>query len=97
MEQPLSAWLDLAQIWNAIVLINEGDVYLAKREHNKLQRSTLVTAFFRSLEYFSVMIFRMTNQPAYIDHAFISRLHLIIEYPHLDEDKQSKNLTKFTA
>ncbi|KAJ6017099.1 hypothetical protein N7451_000478 [Penicillium sp. IBT 35674x] len=90
MEIRLSGWLDLAQRWNAIVLIDEADTYLARREQNQLQRSALVTAFLRSLEYFSGLMFLTTNQPGFIDDAFNSRIHLVIEYPQLDEDKRSK-------
>ncbi|KAJ5384477.1 hypothetical protein N7517_002388 [Penicillium concentricum] len=89
MEHRLAGWLDLAQRWNAIVLIDEADIYLARRERNELQRSALVTAFLRTLEYFIGLMFLTTNQPGFIDDAFNSRFHLIIEYPRLNEEQRT--------
>lgn len=90
MEHRLTGWLDLAQRWNAIVLIDEADIYLARRERNELQRSALVTTFLRTLEYFTGLMFLTTNQPGFIDDAFNSRFHLIIEYPRLNEENRSR-------
>jgi hypothetical protein len=95
IEEKLSGWLDLAQRWNAIVLINEADAYLERRSHNELSRNALVTVFLRVLEYFPGMIVLTTNQPGFIDDAFISRLNLCIEYEEMNEDTRKKVWRKF--
>lgn len=50
MERKLSRWLQLATNWNAIILIDEADVFLEKRrvEADALRRNSLVSgeAFF---------------------------------------------------
>lgn len=95
IEEKLSGWLDLAQRWNAIVLIDEADAYLERRSHNELSRNALVTVFLRVLEYFPGMIVLTTNQPGFIDDAFISRLNLTIEYKEMNEDTRKKVWRQF--
>jgi hypothetical protein len=43
MEAKLAKWLDRAMSWNSIVLIDEADVYLERREKEDLSRNSLVT------------------------------------------------------
>jgi SpoVK/Ycf46/Vps4 family AAA+-type ATPase len=95
IEEKLSGWLDLAQRWNAIVLIDEADAYLERRSHNELSRNALVTVFLRVLDYFPGMIVLTTNQPGFIDDAFISRLNLCIEYQEMNEDTRKKVWRQF--
>lgn len=84
IEGKLSGWLDLAQRWDAVVLLDEADAYLERRNHDQLSRNALVTVFLRVLEYYPGIIFLTTNQPGYIDDAFISRFHLCVEYKPMD-------------
>jgi len=43
MEAKLAKWLDRATSWNGIVLIDEADIYLERREKEDLSRNSLVT------------------------------------------------------
>lgn len=43
MEAKLATWLDRATSWKGIVLIDEADIYLAKREKKDMSRNSLVT------------------------------------------------------
>jgi hypothetical protein len=43
MEDQLSKWFRLAEIWGAVMLIDEADVYLEKRQLSDLQRNSLVS------------------------------------------------------
>jgi hypothetical protein len=44
VEENLQAALDLATSWNAIVLIDEADVFLEQRSTNDLERNSLVSS-----------------------------------------------------
>jgi hypothetical protein len=43
MEDQLSKWFRLAEVWGAVMLIDEADVYLEKRVLSDLQRNSLVS------------------------------------------------------
>ena len=43
MEEQLSKWFRLAEKWGAVMLIDEADVYLEKRQMTDLKRNSLVS------------------------------------------------------
>lgn len=43
LENQLSKWFRLAEKWGAIMLIDEADVYLEKRQITDLKRNSLVS------------------------------------------------------
>lgn len=43
MEKKLSDWFSLGEVWGAVMLIDEADIYLEKRETGELQRKSLVS------------------------------------------------------
>ena len=43
IQENLSAALELATTWNAIVLLDEADVFLEQRSPNDLERNALVS------------------------------------------------------
>ena len=43
MEDQLTKWFTLAEKWGAVVLIDEADVYLEKRQTTDLNRNSLVS------------------------------------------------------
>ena len=43
VEAVLSSWFTLAEIWGAVMLIDEADIYLETRSTGDLQRSSLVS------------------------------------------------------
>jgi hypothetical protein len=96
-EQKLSGWLDLAQRWNAVVLLDEADTILEQRKQNDLNRNTLVAAFLHILEYFPGLIFWTSNLPAWLDDAFISRFHLCIQYHDLTLEMRNNVWLNFVA
>jgi ATP-dependent Clp protease ATP-binding subunit ClpA len=40
------------------------------------------------MEYFTGLLFLTTNRVGHIDEAFMSRVHIVIAYPHLDDKKR---------
>jgi SpoVK/Ycf46/Vps4 family AAA+-type ATPase len=85
LEQTLSIILEVAAKWDAVLLIDECDVFLEKRSHDNLPRNAIVAIFLRLLEYYQGVLFMTTNRVEAMDPAFQSRIHLTIQYPNLEE------------
>lgn len=83
VESSLSNVLEMSTKWNAVLLLDEADVFLEARSSHDLERNKLVSIFLRMLEYYSGILFLTTNRVANIDAAFQSRIHISIEYPEL--------------
>ncbi|OLN88257.1 Vacuolar protein sorting-associated protein 4B [Colletotrichum chlorophyti] len=80
---------EMATEWDAVILLDEADVFMAERNPNDIARNELVSIFLRELEYFRGIIFLTTNLYHTIDSAFRSRvsLHLLFKplAPHARE------------
>lgn len=85
MEVELDRVLELSTRWNAVLLLDEADVFLERRTDNDLQRNTIVSVFLRKLEYYRGIMFLTTNRIHSFDEAFRSRIHIAIRYPDLDQ------------
>jgi hypothetical protein len=79
MEAALKDVLTRAQRWGAVVLIDEADVYI-KRRDNDITANAVVGVFLRVLEYFNGLLFLTTNRMDDIDEAIISRCIALIRY-----------------
>ncbi|KUJ11463.1 P-loop containing nucleoside triphosphate hydrolase protein [Mollisia scopiformis] len=90
IESELASWFYLAERWKAVLLIDEADIFLERRKHTDLARNGIVSAFLRKMEYFSGLLFLTTNRVGHIDEAFMSRVHVVIGYPQLDDEKRRK-------
>ncbi|KAH7100935.1 hypothetical protein BKA62DRAFT_705357 [Auriculariales sp. MPI-PUGE-AT-0066] len=84
VEPALKTHLDLATRWNAVLLVDEADVFLEKRSTSDLMRNALVATFLRLLEYHSGMLILTTNRVKAFDEAFLSRVSVAIKYNELD-------------
>ncbi|KAK4185746.1 mitochondrial sorting [Podospora australis] len=83
VERELNSILELVARWNAILLLDECDVFLEARSTHELERNKIVSIFLRTLEYYEGIMFMTTNRVDDIDAAFQSRIHVSIEYPDL--------------
>ena len=72
MEKALKDMLTRAQRWGAVMLIDEADVYI-KRRDDDMTMNAVVGVFLRVLEYFNGLLFLTTNRVDDIDEAIISR------------------------
>ncbi|KAE8556235.1 hypothetical protein EYB25_000935 [Talaromyces marneffei] len=95
VEQQLFKWFDLAEAWNAVLLVDEADIFLERRQHRDLGRNGLVSAFLRRMEYFKGLLFLTTNRVGQIDDAFISRVHVAIGYDKLNVETKKRIWTGF--
>ncbi|OAX82258.1 hypothetical protein ACJ72_03395 [Emergomyces africanus] len=84
-EATLDSFCVLAHRWRCVLLLDEADVFLAKREKGDIIRNSLVSVFLRVLEYYSGVIILTTNRVGEFDEAFRSRIHMSLYYPKLDE------------
>ncbi|ERF72636.1 hypothetical protein EPUS_05690 [Endocarpon pusillum Z07020] len=78
-----------ARSWQAILLLDEADVFLAKRQTADLKRNALVSVFLRSIEYYQGILFLTTNRSKDFDEAFQSRIHFKIHYKPLDAKRRA--------
>ncbi|KAK8103048.1 hypothetical protein PG984_016194 [Apiospora sp. TS-2023a] len=83
VERNLQRTLELVARWNAILLLDECDVFLEARSSHDLERNKVVSIFLRTLEYYEGILFMTTNRVYNIDPAFQSRIHVSLEYPDL--------------
>ncbi|KAJ5940511.1 hypothetical protein N7516_000679 [Penicillium verrucosum] len=88
LEQNLLRFFRNARHWNAIVLLDEADVYLETRSAQDLRRNSIVSIFLRALDYFQGILFLTTNRVGSFDEAVLSRIHVQIGYDPLDEDSR---------
>lgn len=81
VQSNLSRILELAAWWNAILLIDECDVFLESRSTHDLERNKIVSIFLNALEYYEGILFLTSNRIDNIDQAFQSRIHVSMVYP----------------
>ncbi|KAK8063319.1 hypothetical protein PG996_007971 [Apiospora saccharicola] len=85
VEDNLQHHFELAHKWGCVLLLDEADVFLAKRTRNDLRRNAVTSVFLRSLEYYAGILFLTTNRVGNIDPAFKSRIHLSLLYQPFDK------------
>ncbi|KAL9617549.1 MAG: hypothetical protein Q9160_007666 [Pyrenula sp. 1 TL-2023] len=95
LESALNTILEIAAKWDAVLLLDECDVFLEKRSMDNLKRNGTVAVFLRLLEYYRGVLFMTTNRVDRIDPAFQSRIHLTIEYPRLTGEVRRQIWARF--
>ena len=78
VEMSIRKIFDYAVTWNAIVLLDEAEIFLAERDRENIERNALVSVFLRNLEYFDGIMILTTNRFGAIDEAFQSRLDVAL-------------------
>ncbi|KAK4450160.1 P-loop containing nucleoside triphosphate hydrolase protein [Podospora aff. communis PSN243] len=84
-QDELTTTFDQAARWGAVLLIDECDAYLEKRNDNSPDRNHVVSQFLRELEYYPSLLFLTTNREKALDPAVYSRIHLTLNFSHLDK------------
>jgi hypothetical protein len=88
VESKLQDILEMCSRWNAVLLLDEADVFLEQRSLHELERNKLVSIFLRVLEYYEGTMFLTTNRVQTFDPAFQSRIHISLDYPGLTIDSR---------
>jgi SpoVK/Ycf46/Vps4 family AAA+-type ATPase len=88
VEHKLQRVLDMCTRWNAILLLDEADVFLEERSLHELERNKLVSIFLRVLEYYDGNMILTTNRVQTFDEAFQSRIMISIQYNELSTESR---------
>lgn len=89
IEKRLKIVMENAMRLNAVLLIDEADVFIRKRD-NDIKHNAVVAAFLRTMEYYAGLMFMTTNRSDEVDDAIASRCiaTIIYDYPKNDEVKR---------
>lgn len=90
LEHKLSSILEMTENWNAVLLIDECDIFLEKRTDGDVERNAMVGIFLRLLERHTGVLFLTTNRDTSLDEAFESRISINIGYKQLDQNSRSQ-------
>ena len=83
LEGRLSQILSLVCHWNAILLLDEADVFLECRSRHGLDNNVLVSVFLHQLKYSQDIIFLTMNRVTMINEAIQNQIHLGLKYDDL--------------
>ncbi|KAI2618685.1 P-loop containing nucleoside triphosphate hydrolase protein [Hypomontagnella submonticulosa] len=83
IEIKLEKHASRADKWGCVLLLDEADVFLMRRDFKDTDRNALVSIFLRTLEYYPGILFLTTNRVGVIDEAFKSRIHIALRYPRV--------------
>lgn len=88
MMEQLKEAFRRAQKYNAVLLLDEVDVFIRKREGNPLfDEHTAV--FLRALEYYDGILFMTTNLIKSIDPAVFSRVHVCLGFETSTDERRA--------
>mmetsp|Transcript_7157 Transcript_7157/g.10452 ORF Transcript_7157/g.10452 Transcript_7157/m.10452 type:complete len:701 (+) Transcript_7157:517-2619(+) len=91
VEKSFGGVLDLCSTWDALVLVDEADIFLEARSSTEIERNALVCVMLRLLEYYYGCLFLSSNRDAEtIDAAIASRITVMLQYPPLDAEGRTK-------
>lgn len=83
VETALTEAFERAARWQAVLLLDEADVFLGARTSADMAHNSVVAVFLRKLEYFQGLVFLTTNRHTAFDDAFRSRIHVHLRYADL--------------
>lgn len=83
LESNLKDILELATVWNALVLMDEADIFLERRGQKEIVRNAMVGVIMRLIEYYQGVLFLTSNRVACFDEAFYSRITVALKYDPL--------------
>ncbi|QHN24992.1 AAA family ATPase [Gordonia pseudamarae] len=79
VRKNLEVIFDRAKRWDAVLLLDEADVFVMERGLD-LSQNAIVAEFLRTLEYFDGLLFLTTNRLDGVDAAILARCAAVIEY-----------------
>ncbi|KAK3683413.1 P-loop containing nucleoside triphosphate hydrolase protein [Podospora appendiculata] len=90
VELHLTRNFKTARSWDAVLLIDEADVFMERRTTADLVRNSLVAGFLRALENYDGILFLTTNRVGAFDDAFISRIHVQLFYDEFTDSQRQE-------
>eukprot|EP00808_Paulinella_micropora_P022351 g17669.t1 len=89
LEDKMEGVLGMCSSWGALVLLDEGDALVERREKGALLLNSMVGVLLKALDAFEGLLFITTNRVAAFDPAALSRVTLAIRYSSLkNADRQ---------
>jgi KaiC/GvpD/RAD55 family RecA-like ATPase len=95
VESNITKILEMVAKWNAVLLLDECDVFLEARSTRDLERNKVVSIFLRTLEYYEGILLLTTNRVKDMDPAFQSRIHIAMEYPAFNKESRAQVWSNF--
>ncbi|KAL2270610.1 hypothetical protein VTJ83DRAFT_2794 [Remersonia thermophila] len=95
VEATLTHDLELCHLWNAMLLLDEADVFLGARMDDSLARNELVSVFLTKLEYYQGILFLTTNRFARIDHRIPVARRPLSAVPALGSARACRSVAQF--
>eukprot|EP00801_Mesodinium_rubrum_P000675 Mrub_00675.p2 GENE.Mrub_00675~~Mrub_00675.p2 ORF type:complete len:644 (-),score=373.39 Mrub_00675:172-2103(-) len=89
LEDKLRNILEVACYWDAVILLDEADIFLERRSDNDIHRNAMVGIFLRLLEYHNGVMFLTTNRVRRFDEAFHSRISIALHYEAHTRDSRA--------
>lgn len=90
LEKRLTKILHTAQRWNAVLLLDEADIFLEERSERDITRNAMVGVFLRLLEYYNGVLILTTNRVQHIDEAFFARVSLAIKFEEFTVEQRAQ-------
>ncbi|WP_022869585.1 ATP-binding protein [Yaniella halotolerans] len=89
VRQNLEEIFARAKRWDAVLLLDEADVFVLERGF-ELAQNAIVAEFLRTLEYYDGLLFLTTNRIHGVDEAILARCAAVIDYlpPTTDDARQ---------
>lgn len=97
IQAQLMRVFELAELWKAVVLLDEADVFLTARNNTSLARNAVTSIFLRHLEYYRGILLLTTNRLRSLDEAFQSRIHFAFEFDELGDEAREAIWKSFLA
>lgn len=88
LSQRLATYFKRAKRYNAILLLDEVDVFIRRRGGMNPIFDENTAVFLRVLEYFDGILIMTTNLVNHIDPAVFSRVHVCLEYSATTNDER---------
>lgn len=83
LETSLERAMRIVERWDAILLLDEVDVFAIDRKNATIERNAMTAILLRTLERYNGIMFMTTNLIDNLDPAFISRATAVIKYEAL--------------
>ncbi|KAI5836754.1 P-loop containing nucleoside triphosphate hydrolase protein [Morchella snyderi] len=90
LDRNLTKILRQGTLWNAVLLLDEADVFLEQRTSFDVKRNSLVSIFLRQLEYYKGIIVLTSNRVETFDKALESRVHFNLRFKELDTGSRKR-------
>ena len=89
VRQNLEEIFERAKRWDAVLLLDEADVFVLERGFD-LAQNAIVAEFLRTLEYYDGLLFLTTNRVHGVDEAILARCAAVIDYQPPNQDDARK-------